>query len=180
MKVTEIQVLERAIKDAMKPNVEILEKYSKVYIVGADGNLYWQNGDKKKDWISYGYRYIKPYNKDKGKHERVSVHRLVAYVHVPNPNNYPQVNHIDGNKLNNRADNLEWCTPSQNAFHAVKHKLFVAKSGEDSGQSKLTWDKVREIRRRKALGETDAVVCKDFGVCHQTISLISRGVTWRE
>lgn len=48
----------------------------------------------------------------------VSVHRLKAIYFIPNPNNYPCVNHIDGNKLNNNLDNLEWCTHSQNSKHA--------------------------------------------------------------
>ncbi len=51
------------------------------------------------------------------------IHRLVALTFLPNPNNYPIVNHIDGNKTNNIVENLEWCSQSQNCQHAHDTKL---------------------------------------------------------
>lgn len=57
------------------------------------------------------------------------VHRLVAQYYIPNPNNLPCVNHIDGNKLNNCVENLEWCTYQTNMEHASNNGLINTKSG---------------------------------------------------
>lgn len=58
--------------------------------------------------------------------KRASVHRLVAEAFIPNPDNLPAVDHIDGNKLNNRVENLQWITQSDNTRKACKGKLCVS------------------------------------------------------
>jgi hypothetical protein len=61
-----------------------------------------------------------------GKSETHMVHRLVAKAYLPNPNGLRVVNHLDGSKLNNNVENLEWCTHSDNSRHALENGLSVA------------------------------------------------------
>lgn len=63
-----------------------------------------------------GYEYVEVTSN--GKRNKVAVHRLVAIAFHPNPNNFPQVNHKDGNPNNNQVDNLEWVSASENQSHS--------------------------------------------------------------
>lgn len=72
-----------------------------------------------------------------GTKKTLKVHRLVASNFCKNPYNYNEVNHIDGNKLNNNYINLEWCTRKQNMEHASKNNLLPKLCGEQNNCSKL-------------------------------------------
>jgi hypothetical protein len=84
------------------------------------------NGTKKKKILTpvvtrKGYLNINLYLN--GKIKNIPIHRLVAKAFIENPENKPQVNHIDGNKKNNNVSNLEWCTNQENMLHAFKTGL---------------------------------------------------------
>ena len=68
-----------------------------------------------------GYHFVSLYKDGHGK--QFTIHRLVASAFIDNPRDCPEVNHIDGDKSNNAASNLEWCTRSENNKHAVKNGL---------------------------------------------------------
>lgn len=75
------------------------------------------------------------------------VHRLVAICFVENPNEYPVVNHKDGNKQNNHYSNLEWCTSKQNHEHAILNKLDKGIKGTNNPKNKLSEEDVLQIRK---------------------------------
>ena len=75
-----------------------------------------------------GWGYLEIWLTIDGKQIRKLVHRLVAKEFIPNPLDKPEVNHIDGNKQNNRVDNLEWVTGSENKRHAFLTGLNDRKS----------------------------------------------------
>lgn len=69
-----------------------------------------------------GYLHVALY-KD-GKYKTKRLNRIVAIAFIPNPDNKPEVNHIDGNKFNNRVDNLEWVTDVENKQHSIRTGLY--------------------------------------------------------
>jgi len=110
---------------------------------------------------------------------RRRVHRIVAEHWKRNPKNYPIVNHLDGDKLNNHADNLQWCTASMNNQHALDTGLRKGR-GEGNHFAKLTEDDVREIRRlikSKEMKQRD--MAKIYGVSESTITDIKTRKSWK-
>lgn len=85
------------------------------YLVDEEGNIYGLNGKKLSP--SLRGKYLSCSILIDGKPKRLSVHRMVALTFIDNPKKLSQVNHIDGNKLNNRVSNLEWCSPKYNQRH---------------------------------------------------------------
>jgi hypothetical protein len=103
------------------------------------------------------------------------VHRLVAEKYIPNPENKPQVNHKDGNKLNNSVGNLEWVTNQQNRDHAVKNDLHI--HGDKCPWSKLLKEQVDFIRNHPEITATE--LSKVFDVSAVTIRDIRNFRSWK-
>ena len=104
------------------------------------------------------------------------IHRLVAKAFIPNPDSKATVNHIDTNKLNNRVNNLEWATHSENLIHAFDNGLKA--KGEGRTQAVLTDKEVVEIKHLLAAKKTDTVIAGKFKVNSGTISKIRQLRTW--
>ena len=124
-----------------------------------------------------GYEYLTLYN-DNGKNTK-TVHRLVLVTFKPHVNMSDlEVNHMDGDKLNNHLTNLEWLTRRDNLLHAHSTGL-INNKGERSPNAKLSNTDVLEILQRLDSGELQKDIGSDYGVNNRCISMINRGHSWR-
>lgn len=109
-----------------------------------------------------GYYYVSLTKN--GKTKILYIHRLIATAFIPNPNNYPCINHIDGNKLNNNISNLEWCSYKHNneeAYRIGLKRTIPTNQYDLNGTFIKTWKSREEIKRELGLNPADIWrVCK--------------------
>jgi hypothetical protein len=151
---------------------EVKEKYRSYIRRGKILNKYHDNK---------GYYKVKLYNGD-ASFVSYPVHRLVAIHFIPNPNNYPQINHIDGHPGNNYEKNLEWCTNSQNTTHAYRTGLKNPDNykGESCAFSKLTESQVLAIRQEYKLYKPfQRELAKKYNTAITNINMIINRKTWQ-
>lgn len=127
-----------------------------------------------------GYHYFQLSDKD-GNIKNHKLHRLLCTMFIPNPNSYPEVNHKNGVKHDNRLENLEWCTHQQNMKHAYDNGLIpepITIKGEKSNFAKLSDSQAREIKERLKKGEHPSDIAIDYPVGASAIKEIRAGRSW--
>lgn len=105
---------------------------------------------------SRGYKYVGITWRDGVKKRNIAIHRLVALTFLPNPEARKTVNHIDGDKANNRADNLEWMSHEQNMNHASLNNLLAVKVSSEN---------IREMKSLRAQGRSYVDIAVQFNIC---------------
>lgn len=141
------------------------------YLIDINGIIYDTKYNNRivYQWIdTVGYYQCNLKDKN-GKKYYKRVHRLVATTFIDNPNNLPQVNHRDGNKLNNNIDNLEWCSNSENTQHGYDKGLYRYKSRchpiniyDKKGRYLNTYKSIRSM-------------CEELSINRKTVTMILKG-----
>lgn len=138
-----------------------IRDFEGLYQVNENGDVFNSKGVKlKPEMTRNGYLRVSLSNKEVS-HQRHLVHRLVAESFIPNPNELPQVNHINEDKTDNRVENLEWCTPLENLNHshvidkasvAKEHKIKCVTTGE-------MFNSIKEAAIKYDLHHSNLVAC---------------------
>lgn len=155
-----------------------------MYEIDDDGNIYTikrRGTDARIMKTEHKNDYNRVTLKKCGVKYRFLVHRLVAQHFIENPDNLPCVNHKDGNKRNNKAENLEWCSYHENMVHAVKNGLnhIPGLRGENHPMRKLDWETVNKIREEFKHGERYCDIGRRYGITGEQVSNIVKMKHWK-
>lgn len=128
--------------------------------------------------VGWNYRWAKV--RVNGEQKTLFIHRMVAAAFVPNPNNKPQVNHKNGDKFDNRAENLEWVTPSENTQHAEmlglrRHFVQPVEMLDADGQPLRTFSSQKEAAEFLGKGTKTGSISR----CVKGYQKTAYGYRWR-
>jgi hypothetical protein len=108
------------------------------------------------------------------------LHRMVATAFLPNPNNFPVVNHLDTNPRNNRVENLEWCTQSHNALHSVHCGGHRNTLGSKNYRATISESRVKQIVGLRSLLYSVADISAATGASYSAVHKILNGYSWNQ
>lgn len=150
--------------------------------ISSEGRMRSNLSSRDKSWriLSNAQRFgymIYQWYAGAGKNKTIGVHRLVAMAFIPNTENKPHVNHINGVKNDNRAANLEWCTRSENLLHSCR--VLRKNIGQLVHLSKLSNNDVYEIRSLASFGASQKDLALAYRVNQSTISRVLTGAKWK-
>jgi predicted XRE-type DNA-binding protein len=159
-----------------------IPNYEGQYQITRDGQVWSLKSNK---WLSQhllgnGYKFVGLQDKNTLQIKTILIHRVLAIIFIPNLENKKTVNHIDGNKLNNNIENLEWNTYSENVKHSYDLGLHISIKGDKIHSAKLNKEDVIEIKtmlkhnlyKQKEIAEL-------YGVDSSVISRINTNSQWR-
>ena len=175
----------------MKLTKELLSNYT----ISEDGTISKHGGRGKQGAITArqdhkGYMTV-AVTLSNGKRLTTGLHRVLATMFIDNTEDKPEVNHINGIKADNRLENLEWCTSSENQMHAFENGLQTVSSCNVNGlsqgsllpQSKLDEELVYEIRVKRMNGVTYPQLSKEYdmsiGNLEKLVSQTRKTRTWK-
>ena len=156
--------------------MNILECEYEGFKVDTNGNVYGKRGNILKGSIDRcGYKEV--CLSLKGKQKSVLVHRLILKTFKPCDNMHIlDVNHINGNKQDNRLSNLEWCTRSENIKHSYKNRLQDNATNQYGNFKVVSNEDIRIMKNLKKEGKTQKEIAKEVGFCERTVrKYLNRG-----
>ncbi|WP_417444605.1 NUMOD4 motif-containing HNH endonuclease [Joostella sp.] len=126
--------------------------------------------------------YLNIVLKTRNKYKSIKIHRLVAKHFIPNKDNKPFVNHKNGIKTDNRVENLEWCTPSENVKHAVKIKPSMLSGLKKYNQEIKPKKIVQKSLKNKMINvfKNSTEAAKKTGVCARNILQVANKKEYKE
>lgn len=149
--------------------------YGGLYRACADGHI----------WSARSKKYLKSWITENGYHQVViggkglRVHRLVALTYIPNPGSKPFINHKNGIKVDNRVENLEWCTRQENAQHSIRVLgRWVNNRGMNGKNARLTDTQVIEMRQLKDEGLSYSRLARIFDTSPSNVVAIVKRRNW--
>lgn len=149
------------------------------YTVYENGDIYGSRGKKLKQRLNEdGYCQVTMGSLEQGRYPE-RVHRVVANAFIDNPDNLPEVNHIDTNRQNNCVDNLEWTSHIDNVKHSTSLGNYKNKAGILNGRATFSWEDIFDIRQLYSDGMPVYEIARRYNRPHSTILNIVKNNTWK-